>query len=187
MFTLEKAALPSSVEAEGRRHAVKTDFRYAILFLRRVKENARLAELDFIYDGDVPENRAAGARAVFSFFNPPRTLPRVSGGESGEILLDLEQDAPLVFAAFWEQYGIDLLDESLRMHWYKFRALLDGLHGTRLNEIIGYRAFRPDGKDRSEYKREMLRLKEMWRIEPELTEEEKQAVAAFDAQLAGNP
>ena len=35
------------------------------------------------------------------------------------------------------------------------------------------------------YRREILRLKEMWRIEPELTEEEKLKLAEFDKALGG--
>ena len=33
-----------------------------------------------------------------------------------------EHDYDLIFAAFLNAYGIDLLDPSTRLHWFKFRA-----------------------------------------------------------------
>lgn len=184
-MTLSKTGLPSSVPAGGRLYRLRTDFRYALLFIQNLKEDAPLSAFDFMYDGAPPENREEGVRAILQWLNPPSELPREGGAESEEILLDYEKDAPLIFAAFWERYGLDLLDEGTRLHWYKFRALLDGLRDTKLNDVMRIRAWRPDPKDPPSYRKEMARLKEAWRIEPELTAEEQNAVDAFDALLKG--
>ena len=49
-----------------------------------------------------------------------------------------EQDADLIFAAFWGQYNLDLSLES-GLHWWKFRALFMGLPAEcELKKIMGY-------------------------------------------------
>ena len=182
-MTLSKAALPSCIEVAGELHELRTDFRYALLLLQRIREDAPLAECDFMYAGEPPHDREAGLRAIAEWLNPPHELPRPARLGTGDILVDYEQDAPLIFAAFWEMYGIDLFDEGLRLHWHKFLMLLRGLHGTRLNEVMEIRAYKPRKGEPAEYKREMLRLKEMWRIEERLTAEEQAALDDFQSKL----
>ena len=184
-MTLQKASPPSAVEVGGRLYPIRTDFRFALILLERIRENCPVPECDFIYDGEPPPDRAAGLAAVAAWLVPKIGPPRPSPARSSDILIDYEEDAALIFAAFWEQYGIDLFDEKLRLHWHKFLALLYGLHGTRLNEAQEYRAYRPRKGDPPEYRREMLRLKEMWRLEERLTPEEQAQLDAFQAQLKG--
>lgn len=37
------------------------------------------------------------------------------------------QDAGAIYASFYEQYGMDLVDQEGKLHWDKFRALFAGL------------------------------------------------------------
>lgn len=184
-MTFTKAELPSAVEAGGELYPIHTDFRYALILLERIREDAPLIEVDFMYAAEPPKDREAGFKAILEWLSPPHEVPRPSGIASSDILLDYEADAPLIFAAFYERYGIDLFDEALRLHWHKFLALLAGLHDTKLNEVQGYRAYKPHKGDPAEYKREMLRLKEMWRVEERLTEAEQAALDKFQSQLKG--
>lgn len=53
---------------------------------------------------------------------------------------DFVQDAPYIYAAFWQVYRIDLLHERGRLDWRRFYALFLGLpDNTRLSEIISIR------------------------------------------------
>ena len=63
-MTLTKARLPSAVEVAGELYELHTDFRFALLLLVRIRENAPLLECDFIYAGEPPADRAAGLNAV---------------------------------------------------------------------------------------------------------------------------
>ena len=182
-MTLQKAGLPSCVEVEGKLYELHTDFRFSLILLERIRENAPLLECDFMYVGEPPPNREAGFRAIAEWLSPKIGAPRPATVTSSDILLDYEQDAALIYAAFYEQYGIDLFDERLRLHWHKFLALLYGLHDTRLNEVQGYRAYKPRKGEPAEYRREMLRLKAMWRLEERLSPEEQAQLDAFQAQL----
>lgn len=49
-----------------------------------------------------------------------------------------DYDFSLIYAAFLEQYGIDLITISY-LHWWKFRALFLGLHDCKFTDVVGYR------------------------------------------------
>ena len=64
----------------------------------------------------------------------------VSSGQkaSGKRLMDFEQDAWAIYAAFVQAYGIDL--HKTRLHWWTFLDLLRALpEDTRFSQIIGIR------------------------------------------------
>lgn len=184
MIDLTKKVLPCSIEVYGRIFPIHTDFQYYILFSRMIAEKHRLSDFDFLYTEKVPADRQRGLDGLMRFAFPERELPKDIGEETDEIILDYEKDADFIYSAFFHYYHIDLMAEKLSMHWYKFSSLLNGLKETKLNDIMGFRSYRPKQTDGREYKTQMLRLKEMWRIEPPLTEEEKKAVEKFE-RLAG--
>lgn len=80
-----------------------------------------------------------------------------------------------------ELYGIDLIESD--MHWYKFLALFKGLHGTKLNEIIGYRLYENTSGKRDAYTRQMEKLRRAWELPQIETDENDEALAAFEARL----
>lgn len=179
MIDLTKTRLPSSVLVGGRDYAVRTDFRWWLCFARTLKDAKLLSEFDFMYEnGNAPADRSAGLEALLEFYNPPAPLPRPDG--SGGKVADFAQDADLIFAAFWEQYGIDLAEAEL--HWHKFLALFRGLHGTKMNEVMGYRCY--DEADKTDYRQFMRKMKRAWELEEELSESERAAAEKFDREFA---
>ena len=67
------------------------------------------------------------------------------------------QDAPYIYAAFKEQYGIDLLSQE-KLHWWKFLALFESLgEETKMAKIMYYRTVSTSGmsKDRRAFVNEM--------------------------------
>ena len=183
MLDLTKKVLPSKIEIEGSYYPIHTDFQYFInLSLMLAKHEIKnVTDLDFMYIADKPADRQKGIAALISFAFPKRPLPRPMPGGTDAIVFDYEQDADLIFAAFWQQYRIDIMDPGLNLHWYKFRAMLDGLQNTRLNEIMSYRAY--NEADNTDYKKSMQRLRNAWEIEMPLSDEEQAELDAFDAQF----
>ena len=59
------------------------------------------------------------------------------------------QDAPYMYAAFKEQYGMDLTTiESL--HWWKFMALFESLgEDTKMSKIMYYRQVNASGMSKA--------------------------------------
>ncbi len=186
MIDLSKKGLPCSVEVHGSVYPIRTDFQYYIIFSRMAKERHSLGDFDFFYTEKVPADRQKGLDALLRFAFPKRELPKDTGNDTGETVLDYEKDADFIYSAFYHYYGIDLMAENLSLHWYKFSSLLNGLKETKLNDIMGFRSYRPRQTDGREYKSQMLKLKEMWRIEEPLSEDEQKELAKFNRLSGGN-
>lgn len=175
---LEKQLLPACVTVGGVAYKVKTDFRYGLMFTRFVRERQAASEYAAFFDGETPQLGKEALDALASFYAASPTLPR-SMGDDGEPLVDWKQDAELIFAAFWEAYGIDLF--AMRLHWHKFLALFRSLHDTKLNDVIGYRAWKAG--DKTKHEAVMRRLKAAWRLEVEDVQEEDEGYQKFMAGL----
>ncbi|EHD5083677.1 bacteriophage Gp15 family protein [Listeria monocytogenes] len=78
----------------------------------------------------------------------------------------LTQDADYIYASFLQDYNIDLLDSRGKMHWYKFRALLESLRDdTTIKTIIGIRqAELPSGKGTEKERNELIKLKNRYKL-----------------------
>lgn len=78
----------------------------------------------------------------------------------------LMQDADYIYASFLQDYNIDLLDSRGKMHWYKFRALLESLRDdTTIKTIIGIRqAELPSGKGTEKERNELIKLKNRYKL-----------------------
>lgn len=186
MIDISKKILPCSVEVHGKIYSIQTDFQYYIIFSRMMKENHQLKDFDFLYTEKIPQDRQQGLNELIKFAFPKRELPKDSGEETDDIILDYEKDADYIYSAFFHYYNIDLLAEKLSLHWYKFSSLLNGLKETKLNDIMGFRSYKPRQTDGKEYKAQMLKLKEMWRIEEPLTEEEQKELEKFERLASGS-
>ena len=160
MLDLTKKVLPSAVNVGGEYFPVKTDFRTWLRFIQILNQkDSVLEDLDWIYTEKLPDDKKSGFEALVSFAYPERILPR-SDGTKSESVFDYTIDSDLIYAAFREQYGIDLLTQD--MHWHVFSALFSGLHGTKLNEIMGFRSY--DENDHSKYEENMKKLRDAWTL-----------------------
>lgn len=179
MIDLKKSRLPEAVEVDGSLYPVHTSFKFWLTFLKNLKnKETPPADFDFMYTGEKPRDKIKSLEALILFCNPPHILPRSEKGS--ENILDYDIDADFIFAAFMEHYGIDLVESE--MHWYKFYALLSGLHDTKLNEIIGYRLYENKNGKQDAYSRQMEKLKDEWEL-PLENDEEDEDLKAFESQL----
>lgn len=186
MIDLSKVKLPDCIEAAGSFFTIKTDFRSWLNFSRIVNtKGAVVDDVDFIYTDKIPpaENKKEAFKKLLEFFQPKTTLPRSTGESSGAKVLDYEIDADLIYAAFYEQYGIDLLatdnhDHAVYMHWHRFLALLSGLHNTKLNEVMSWRSWNGDSK--TEYGKQMQKLRNAWELPEEKDEKVQEDLEKFN-------
>lgn len=185
MIDLRKGVLPDCISVGGALYPVRTDFHYWINFSILARDERDASEYDFMYSDPerIPADRAAGFSELMKFAFPRNRLPRpVDMGRGDDVIYyDWETDGDLVYAAFYQQYGIDLLES--RMHWHKFLALFNGLRETKMNDVMGFRGWmRPKGKF-TDYDREQEKLREAWRIEPHYTKSEIEKIEKFESQL----
>lgn len=186
MIDLSKVKLPDCIEAAGSFFTIKTDFRSWLNFSRIVNtKGAVVDDVDFIYTDTIPpaENKKEAFEKLLEFFQPKTPLPRPIGESSGVKILDYEIDADLIYAAFYEQYGIDLLEtdkhgHAVQMHWHRFLALLSGLHNTKLNEVMSWRSWNGDTK--TEYGKQMKKLRNAWELPEEKDEKVQEDLEKFN-------
>lgn len=186
MIDLSKVKLPDCIEAAGSFFTIKTDFRSWLNFSRIVNtKGAVVDDVDFIYTDTIPpaENKKEAFEKLLEFFQPKTPLPRPIGESSGGKVLDYEIDADLIYAAFYEQYGIDLLEidkhgHAVQIHWHRFLALLSGLHNTKLNEVMSWRSWTGDTK--TEYGKQMQKLRNAWELPEEKDEKVQEDLEKFN-------
>lgn len=78
----------------------------------------------------------------------------------------LREDADIIFASFFYDYHIDLIDERGKLHWQKFRALLNGLSDkTKLSQVISIRKWKPTDHTSAEEKEQMRELQRFYSLD----------------------
>ena len=121
-----RKVLPDTVQtASGSVFSIAPGFRNILRILRMLDDPEILAShkpallQKWFYTDDAPDD------AMTPFYD------FLTGGEKSdgraEKTFCFEFDAPEIYSAFWQEYGIDLLKTDL--HWYQFRMLLTGCIG----------------------------------------------------------
>lgn len=84
-----------------------------------------------------------------------------------EKIYSIKQDAPYIYASFYQDYGIDLYEMQGKLHWEKFKALLEGLRpDTKFKEIVNIRTMElPTGKGTEKQRKHIKELKEIYKLE----------------------
>ena len=96
----------------------------------------------------------------------------VSAGKGAQIY-SYSYDDEYIFAAFLEQYGVDLQDIPY-LHWWKFKAMFLGLKSdSRIVEIMGYRSIDITSKMSNEQKQFYRKMKKQFAIPLPQPEREK--------------
>ena len=171
---------PSSVEVGGIAYAINTDFRVGIQYETTMldegipKEEKPLLALE-LYFPVIPHDIEEAFRLMQWFYICGQEKPKVTGRKGGNTqrTYSYEHDAPYIYAAFLAQYGIDLCEVE-GLHWWKFRALLEGLsEGCLFQKIMGYRAMEIRDKMSKEEKEFYRSMKELYRLPVSKNEQEK--------------
>ena len=150
------SSLPTTVNVDGVQVAINTGHRAGVNFTS-VLEDSSLSDEDkllralgiYYKDKDISRHDTTAlikAALAFYSYDPSacygKTKSALSKGggrprKSKQLISYIKDDA-LIYAAFLQQYGIDLADGEL--HWHKFRALLEGLTSkTQLVKVMRYR------------------------------------------------
>lgn len=188
--------LPESVELFGSPVPVRADHRSCIRAIVALLDDDTLDNDEAVcvafrafYVRDefwmrFPEE-ALAAETEFLRGVPVPALPgqKSGGGTTRERAYSFLYDQTAIYAAFWQQYRIDLARDTL--HWWSFKALLDHLHGNHMAEIMCKRTAQEESGMNSEQKKQLRKEKALWRL-PALAQETKQADAVAQALISGN-
>lgn len=95
--------------------------------------------------------------------------------KQGKQIYSYEFDDDYIFSSFMQQYKIDLQDIKY-LHWWKFKAMFDGLNeNTKMAEIMGYRAMDISKIKDKEEKKRYKNLQEIYALPDMRTAEQKEA------------
>ena len=178
---------PSKITIRGTDFEVDSDFRTAIRFTQLMQDNTvddftkiDIALYMFLGDVSVPDLWAA-VTELLSFYRcgkPAITDESDDPNPTAKRVYDFEYDAELIYAAFLEQYGIDL-QTCGALHWWQFRALFSGLSDkTEFMKVVGYRSIPITANMSREEKRRYQKLKTLYALPDNRTEEEKESAFA---------
>lgn len=175
--------LPEYVEIDGEKYAINTDFRIGILFEllmqdRTILDSEKIDIALSLYYPEMPHDPTKAIEKILWFYTCGKEQGEnekagTGSGKAGNIY-SFEYDAEYIYAAFLDQYGIDLQDIE-HLHWWKFRALFKGLKEDNLIcKIMGYRAMTIDNNMTDSEKKFYRKMKQIYALPDNRTQEEKE-------------
>lgn len=92
--------------------------------------------------------------------------PMPVASQENKKVYDLAQDAEYIYASFMSDYNIDLFEQQGKLHWYKFKALLNGLTDkSKFMRVVDIRqAEMPKGKGMQKERERLRKLKEHYAL-----------------------
>ncbi len=177
--------LPDTLTIGGREYRICTDFRVWIRFMQSAmtghSDMERIALIFCTVFDEFPEDIGAALNAMMDFCTMSRH-EETGGRENGARVYDFDADAELIYAAFLQQYGIDLCETD--MHWYKFKALFDNLCGeTQFVRAVQYRSTDTSKIKDREQRQFVRKMKRLFKLPDNRTDEDR--AADFDNAFAG--
>lgn len=135
--------LPQTVVIGDTEFDINSDFRVSIEFERLLfdselsKAEALIEGLALYYPVKPPDEKEALEKILW-FYRCGKPEPPDGGQKESKRLYSLQHDFDYIYAAFLEQYKIDLTEAD--MHWWKFQSLFTSLNDCMFQRIVGYRA-----------------------------------------------
>ena len=179
--------LPDCIYADGKKYPIKTDFRTWIKF-GIIAEDGTAKAADMITDlirlcfpvsksrsYRLPSSVFSAVKALYEFYlcGSGNVKAKKKSVENTRPIFSFEQDSELIYAAFMQQYGIDLLKSD--MHWWRFKALFSALgEDTMLHRVMSIRAADLSSISDKSLRAHYRRLKQIYALEDKRSEQEKE-------------
>lgn len=164
--------LPIAVEIDNKNYEINSDFRTSILF-ELLMQDSSIGEEDKIitalelYYPVIPENINEAIEQMLWFYRCGKEITSSKGngkGKSVTRIYSFEHDDDYIYAAFMDQYNIDLQDIEY-LHWWKFKAMFKSLkEDNEIVKIMGYRSMdlsKIKSKEEKAYYKKMCKLYEI--------------------------
>lgn len=142
-------SLPEAVQVDGVTYPINSGYRTMMaiemeMFGENNEEQKKLNSLNLFYFGDIPSNRKAAMDQLLWFFrcgeDEKKKKSRGKRRPSRRAYC-FRIDAPLLYAAFRQQYQIDLRrTQNKDLHWWEFSALFQALSDdTKMAKVMYWR------------------------------------------------
>ena len=173
--------VPKTITIDNKEYEINSDFRTSILFEllmqdKSIKDNDKIYLALELYYPNIPDDINSAIEKMLWFYSCGKDLitsKRKGKGKSDIKIYSFEYDDDYIYAAFMDQYGIDLQDIKY-LHWWKFKAMFKSLkEDTEIVKIMRYRSMDlskiKDKNEKAYYKK----MQELYKIPISKDEQEK--------------
>lgn len=184
--------LPKRIKIKTHKYRIVTDFRGWITFELIINNpeidniTKQLTILDsMVIDSIFPEDIEGVMNALFSFYflNKERKKENKKNKET-EVAYSFEYDWNYIYAAFMQQYKIDLFNTN--MHWFLFKSLFDCLHDdTQFMKIVSYRTTNIASIKDKNMRQKYMELKERYAL-PMVKKKASRTAKEIEAEILAN-
>ena len=183
MINLLLDLVPTTVDIDGKDYEINSNFRNGILFEVMMQDH-ELTDVDKIiqaldlYYPVLPNNIPEAIEKMLWFYRCGYDINELNrrGAGSGkkDQVYSFEFDADYIYAAFLDQYNIDLQDIEY-LHWWKFKAMFKSLkEDNEFVKIMGYRSMDLSKVEDKKMKEHYRKLKRMYKIPEQISDSEKE-------------
>lgn len=169
--------LPDSVTIDGIEYQINTGFRtsieFELLVQEEIEEELLLQKMLQLYYGNrIPPDVLQAVEKALWFYAGGNLEQNNTKHVERSRPYSFEYDWDYIYAAFLEQFGVDLQDTE--MHWWKFRAMFASLNDkVRFSEIIGYRTVKLDSKMPKQQKEFYKKMKKIYALPKNNVEQQR--------------
>lgn len=170
--------LPDHLLIKGKKCRIRTDFKTWLKLSEIIGEDDEFANkipkiLALIFY-ELPPNLNYAFVAMMEFYSREQACKRKGGEGKSKAVFDFDYDGDLIYAAFLQQYNIDLCDTD--MHWWKFKALFNGLsEDTHFAKVVQYRSVDLSKIKDKDMRMQYIKLKGAYRLPERRSEAQKEA------------
>lgn len=175
--------IPTSVDINNKKYEINSDFRTSILFEllmqdKSIKDNDKFYLALELYYPIVPDDITLAIEKILWFYRGGKDIVKSRGqgkgqGRSSTQIYSFEYDDDYIYAAFMDQYNIDLQDVD-ELHWWKFKALFKSLkEDNEIVKIMRYRSTDLSTIKDKEQKAYYKKMQELYKIPLPQDEQEK--------------
>ncbi|XZM33943.1 bacteriophage Gp15 family protein [Clostridium perfringens] len=177
--------VPTHVEIDNKKYKINTDFRTSILFELLIQDNSleqkeKLIKALELYYPVIPKNIEEAIEKILWFYKCGKDFQYGDSSKSKnssrtkrELEYSFEYDDGYIYAAFLDQYNIDLQDINY-LHWWKFRAMFNSLKEDNLIvKMMGYRSVNLSEITDKEQRKQIKKMKELYKL-PKIVDKESE-------------
>ena len=167
--------LPTTINIDEKEYGINSDFRTSILFELLMQDSSVddgdkiIMALNLYYWKEAIEK-------ILWFYRCGKDIELSKGkgkGKSDIQIYSFEHDDDYIYAAFIDQYGIDLQDID-QLHWWKFKAMFKSLkENNEIVKIMKYRSMDLSKIKDKEEKAYYKKMQNLYKIPVSKNEQEK--------------
>lgn len=184
MSNLLLDSAPLTLCIGGAEYPIRSDYRTWIQFELLMLDDGRdddgavISEaIGLVFDGCPPppelDNETVGQMMWFYRCGHPDT-PLGGNGAPKQRIYDYNVDDGYIYAAFLQQYGIDLQTEA-QLHWWQFYAMFISLGNCKFIDILGWRSAKISSKMSPDQRAFYRQMQKMYALPQPKNEDDKTA------------